>query len=395
MLVGEVERVAPVVRCAGVESLGVGALFVAVVIVPEPEVSLGFQVAGFPLLLAVVPRGVEACLAGGVVSGQILPAAPVSAQRGFALVVEVVDLPEGGEREPVCKAGEEELHAVVVVGAAGEVGIGYPGGHVLLLYPHVEHRDALSRVGIFAFVLVGLRLVGGDVLDDLAGEVFERYAHVAEEELLPVDEQLVYFFSLEEDFPVLHGYARQAADEVAQRGAGRCLEGVGIVDERVAPQGDLLLRGGDLQALQQGGGRGEEEGVGLHRAAACCGQVHGAQGGGFLGQFGYEEVEPFLFHREAEAPEGVAHRGEGEAAVGGIQQGHAGISHGAAGEGVGHMAGYDCPQRGIGRGGLLGRDVGEDEKGCKQREQAAQGRGGGVLHWLSGRKVNGDLFCMV
>ena len=99
VLVGMVECVAPVVCCAGVESLGVGVLFVAVVVVPEAEVPLGFQVAGFPLLLAVVPGGVEACLAGGVVSGQILPAAPVSAQRGFALVVEVVGLPEGGERE--------------------------------------------------------------------------------------------------------------------------------------------------------------------------------------------------------------------------------------------------------------------------------------------------------
>ena len=94
------------------------------------------------------------------------------------------------------------------------------------------------------FVLVGLLVVDGNVLHDVGGQVLQHQLAVVPEELLAVEQQGIHKLALMVDASVrLQLHVRQLAQQSIEHGAFGQDEGIGIVDDGVAPVVELHFRG--------------------------------------------------------------------------------------------------------------------------------------------------------
>ena len=141
------------------------------------------------------------------------------------------------------------------VGTDAPFHIAYPSDAVLLLEVYVHDQRIFLPSLLYAErqLLVTLPLVDLDVLHGVGRQVVERNLGVAPEEIVPVEHQAAYLLPVDKYLPLLvDARAGQHLYQLVQHGAFRKVERIGIVDERIAPEVHLDLRGPHHHLVQYG-----------------------------------------------------------------------------------------------------------------------------------------------
>ena len=197
---------------------------------------------------------VAAQLVGGPQTLRLLQGRPLTLLTGCAVVVQVVGIGKEHQSRMVVKPHAEESAQKLSVMLALLIpmeresptpfGIGYPSSCILLLQPHIHHQQLLRRF-LFGLSLHVVRhpLITRHVLHHIGRHVLQQQFAVAVEEVLPVQQHRVDGFPVHiDDAALLQRHARQFLDELVEHRAFCQIEGIGIIDERVAIHVELQLR---------------------------------------------------------------------------------------------------------------------------------------------------------
>ena len=139
-----------------------------------------------------------------------------------------------------------------MLGAAGKVEVGHISAVHAFLDREVEHGLLLAVVDARNARLVRLLVVELQVLDDADGDVLERRLHIAEHELLAVEQNLLHLLAVDGDFAVLVDIGTgNAFDELLDGRTFRGAVGLGIVDDGILAYDDLRGTASDDGLLEQ------------------------------------------------------------------------------------------------------------------------------------------------
>ena len=197
---------------------------------------------------------VAAQLVGGSQSLRLLQGRPFTLLTGCAVIVQVIGIGKEHQSRMVVKPhAEESAKKLSVVPALlipverespTPFGIGYPSPCILLLQPHIHHQQLLRRLLLgLSLHVVRHPLITRHVLHHIGRHVLQQQFAVAVEEVLPVQQHRVDGFPVHiDDTALFHRHARQFLDEFVEHRAFCQIEGIGIIDERVAIHVELQLR---------------------------------------------------------------------------------------------------------------------------------------------------------
>ena len=116
---------------------------------------------------------------------------------------------------------------------------------------HVHHEAAGLYVVAQHFTFISLLLIDFQVFHRIVRQVLHQHLVVAPEEGARTEQQFVHFSAVHENLPgIVQRHARKLPDEGVEHGAVRQLEGVGVVDQRVALVVHLHLGGRHFHLIQ-------------------------------------------------------------------------------------------------------------------------------------------------
>ena len=123
---------------------------------------------------------------------------------------------------------------------SGYVEVGHVAPVHALLDGEVEHRLLVAVLNAGDTCLVALLVVELHGLDNADGYVLERRLHVAEHELLAVQQNLLHHLAIDRDVAVVVDLGtRYALDKLLNRRALRRAVSIGVIDQRVLLHDDL------------------------------------------------------------------------------------------------------------------------------------------------------------
>ena len=203
---------------------------------------------------------VDECEAGDLLyrhPSRIARVLPVAVVVVVAVAIDIVRVAEEGDARLRREAQGKGTGVVVVVGAVARRGICNPSDAVLPFQYHVNGQlplDAVEVLGTHAHhgQPLGCPFIDFHVLHHIGGQVVECHLGIALEEIFAVDQQALHLAAIDEDLPVgLQSHAWQHGDELVKHGTRLQLEGVGMIDHRVAVHHHLNLCGRDRHLAQR------------------------------------------------------------------------------------------------------------------------------------------------
>ena len=139
--------------------------------------------------------------------------------------------------------GEEAPQPSGVRSAAG-FHISQPSNLILSFERHIHHETSVIHFSSHHLAHFALLVVELDILHRICGQVVEHDVVVAFEEILPVEQQALHLFPVDEDSSVaLQPRPRELPHQCVEHGTFRQIESVGVVYERVAPRIEFNFRG--------------------------------------------------------------------------------------------------------------------------------------------------------
>ena len=213
-------------------------LVVAVTVVPtEAEVHLQLVV------VVVVQIGAEHL--SGIQSATVPPA---------CVLLFIVEIAKQDEASLVGETTGHSPRSIAVLRSSGKVEVSHVATVHALLDTEIEHGLFLTVLDASDACLVTLLVIEFQVLDNAYGNVLQGCLHIAEHELLTVEQDLLHLLAVDGDITILVDLCTgDALDELLYGRTLRCTESLGVVHDGVFADDNLCGTSCDDGLLQHRG----------------------------------------------------------------------------------------------------------------------------------------------
>ena len=189
-----------------------------------------------------------------------LPCVQTATVPPARILLLIVEVSKEHDARLVGKTAGHAARGIALLRAAGKVEIGHISSVHAFLDAEVEHGLLLSVFDAGDACLVALLVVELQVLDDAHGDVLQGSLHVAEHELLAVEQYLLHLLAVDGDVAILVYFCTgNTLDEFLDGRALRRAEGLGVIHDGVLSHDDLCGPSGDDGLFQHGGFRLQEQ----------------------------------------------------------------------------------------------------------------------------------------
>ena len=157
-----------------------------------------------------------------------------------SIVLLIVQITHQHKARLVGETAPHTARSIAMVGAARQVDVGHISAIHALLDGEVEHSLLVAVLDACNTGLVALLVIELHILNDAHRQILQSRLHIAQHELLAVEQNLFNLLAVDGDVAVFVDFcSRHSLDEFFDGRTFRCSIGVGVINQRVFPDNNL------------------------------------------------------------------------------------------------------------------------------------------------------------